>query len=188
MNRYILIFIVIFFTGCSTPKFYSEIKSTYESYQTLVSEYGKEAVSKSSFDPHKLVMKKLSSYLQDSNHIIYHYAISTKKWQGNEFSGVVFDIENNKYYYVTNSEKRPRKIQMDTIYKHPDNNYYKFIIDNYRQGKIEYLKKLGEASRHSGIGTWEVIYDIDLSTNSVQKHTFRDILFLDNKPLIELEK
>ncbi len=174
--------------GCSTPKFYNEIKSTYESYDTLVSKYGKEAVSESSFDPHKLVMKKLSSYIQNSNHIIYYYSRSTRKWKGKEFSGVVFDVENNKYYYVTNSEKRrPRKIQIDTVYEYPDANYYKFIIDNYRQGKIEYLKKLGEISGHSGIRSWELIYDIDLNSNTVQKHTFEDILFMDGKPMMDVE-
>src|SRR5690554_1004343 len=87
MKYFVLSIIAILFIGCGTPKFYNVIKSTYESYDSLVSEYGKEAVRKSSFDPHKLVMKKLSNYLQDSNHIIYHYAISTRKWQGNKFSG-----------------------------------------------------------------------------------------------------
>lgn len=173
--------------GCSTPKFYNEIKSTYESYDTLVSIYGKDAVRKSSFDPHKLVMKKLSSYIQNSNHIIYHYSRTTRKWKGNEFSGVVFDVENNKYYYVTNSENRPRKIQMDTVYKYPDDNYYKFNIDNYRQGKIDYLKKLGEISNHSGYRTSEVIYDINLKSDTMQRHTFEDFLFLDGKPVFDAQ-
>jgi len=31
---------------------------------------------------------------------------------------------------------------MDTIYEYPNDNYYKFIIDNYREGNIEYLKNL----------------------------------------------
>jgi len=184
----ILFLIVLYFCyGCSTPKFYKEIKSTYESYDTLISKYGKEAVSKRSFDPHKLVMKKLSGYLQHSNHIIYHYSRTTRKWKGNEFSGVVFDIENNKYYYVTNSEKQPRKIQVDTAYKYPEDNYYKFIIENYRQGKIEYLKKLGETSNISGYRTNEVIYDIDLKSETIQKHMFRDFLFMEGKPILGIE-
>jgi hypothetical protein len=91
MKYYILFFISLFFIGCSTPRFYPEIASTYENYDTLVSKHGKEAVSKSSFDSHKLVMRKLSSYLKNSDHIIYHYSRTTRKWRGKEFSGVVFD-------------------------------------------------------------------------------------------------
>lgn len=106
MKPYILlVFVVSLLASCGTPKFYDEIKSTYENYDALVAKYGKESVTKNTFDPHKLVMKKLNNHLQKANHIIYHFSPTTRKWKGKEFSGVVFDVENNKYYYVTNSEK-----------------------------------------------------------------------------------
>lgn len=187
MKYYILFLISVFFIGCSTPRFYPEIASTYENFDTLVSKHGKEAVSKSSFDPHKLVMRRLSSYLKNSDHIIYHYSRTTRKWRGKEFSGVVFDALNNNYFYVGNSENRPRRIQVDTVYKYPDDNYHKFIIDNYREGKMEYLQKLGEAAGHSGIRSCELIFDINLKTNTIQKHMFRDFLFMEGKPVLDVE-
>src|SRR5690606_9910787 len=102
MKRYILLLFVISLISCGTPKFYNEIISTYPE--------GKQDdyIMKSSIKPHKLVLRKLEKSLKNSNHIIYHYAPDAT-WYSKEFSGVVFDVENNKYYYVTNSEKRPRK-------------------------------------------------------------------------------
>jgi len=76
---------------------------------------------------------------------------------------------------------------MDTIYEYPNDNYYKFIIDNYREGNIEYLKKLGELSNHSGYRTGEVIYEIDLNSGSKKREVFKDILFLNGKPILEVE-
>lgn len=167
--------------GCSTPKFYNEIISTYPE--------GKQDdyVMKSSIKPHKLVLRKLEKSLKNSNHIIYHY-VPEATWYSKEFSGIVFDVENNKYYYFTNSRNRPRKVQVDTVYKYSNDNYYKFIIENYCQGKIDYLKKLGKISNHSGYRTSVVIYDINLKSDTIQRYTFRDFLFLDGKPLIEIEE
>jgi len=187
MKLTILIILVISIISCGTPKFYNEIKSTYESYDFLVSKYGKEAVNKSSYDPHKLVLNKLSSYLHNSNHIIYHYSRTTTKWKGKEFSGVVYDVDNNKYYYVYNNEITPRKIKVDFVYMNQDDNYYKFIIQNYLKGKIDYLKKLGEFSNHSGYRISEVIYDINLKYDTIQKHVFSDFFFMDGKPTLDIE-
>lgn len=186
MKYFILIVFAFSVISCKTPKFYDEIKSTYDSYDVLVVKYGKESVRRSTYDAHKLVMKKLSPYLQNSDHIIYHFSPASK-WKGREFSGAVYDVDNKKYYYVNNHSGSSEIVHVDTVYKYPEENYYKFIIDNYREGKIEYLKELGEKSNHSGIRTWEVIYDVDLRSGVEQKHTFRDFLFIDNKPLQDIE-
>lgn len=188
MKYYILLFISLFFIGCSTPRFYPEIASTYENYDTLVSKHGKEAVSKSSFDSHKLVMRKLSSYLKNSDHIIYHYSRTTRKWRGKEFSGVVYDVDNKKYYYFKNSEEHPRKLSVTENYPYPNDNYYKFVIDNFRKGRIDYLKKLGEASNLSGIRTTKVIYDINLRKGTNKRYNFRDFLFMNGKPTRDVEE
>ncbi|MCF6167976.1 hypothetical protein [Lutibacter sp.] len=161
--------------GCATPKFYQEILSTYPK--------GKkdDFILKSSISPHKIVFKSLKDELKNSSHIIYHFSPNAE-WYSKEFSGVIYDVDNNRYYYFENSNKHPRKITVSEEYPYPEDNYYKFVIDNFRNGKIDYLKKLGEISGHSGYRTNEVIYDINLKKNSYNRYTFEDFLFMNGKP------
>jgi len=68
MKYFIMSIVAIFFISCGTPKFYSEIISTYPE--------GKQDdyIMKSSIKPHRLILHKLEMSLKNSNHIIYHYA------------------------------------------------------------------------------------------------------------------
>lgn len=167
--------------GCTAPKFYTELISTYPS--------GKkdDYVMNSSISPHKLVLNALKDKLQNTAHIIYHYA-PNPEWDSKEFSGVVYDVENDKYYYFENSKEHPRKLSVSENYQHPDDNYYKFVIDNFRKGKIDYLKKLGEISNLSGYTAHEAIYDIDLKNGTNKRYTFGDFLFMNGKPTKDVNK
>jgi len=166
--------------GCTTPKFYTEITSTYPK------EKKDDYLLKSSIKPHKIVFRTLEDKLKNSKHIIYHYAPNAE-WDSKEFSGVVYDVDNNKYYYFENSKKHPSKLIVSDVYQYPNDNYYKFVIDNFRNGKIEYLKKLGEISGHSGVRTEEVIYDINLNEKKSNRYVFQDFLFMNGKPTKDID-
>lgn len=175
-TRFIITCMLILLSlGCVIPKFHPEIVSTYPE--------GKkdDYIMKSSISPHKIVFRTLKSRLKNSEHIIYYYSPDAE-WYSKEFSGVVYDVNNYKYYYFENSEKQPRKLIVSESFPYPDDNYYKFVIDNYRNGKIDYLKKLGEASNHSGYRTSEVLYDINLNTGKSNRYVFKDFLFMNGKP------
>lgn len=175
-NRILLSAVIILICfGCKAPKFYTELVSTYPS--------GKQDdyIMNSSISPHKLVLNALKEELQNTKHIIYHYAPDSE-WNSEKFSGVVYDVENDKYYYFENSKEHPRKLSVSEKYQYPDDNYYKFIIDNFRDGKIDYLKKLGETSNLSGYTAHEAIYDIDLKNGTNKRYTFGDFLFMNGKP------
>ncbi|PVW13108.1 hypothetical protein [Marixanthomonas spongiae] len=149
MKYIALIFYIILFVSCSTSKFYSEVSSLNDSYRNeLVEKYGKDAVKRNSFDPHKLVLKTLKERIQNTDHIIYHYS-PLPKWKSKEFAGVVYDVDNSKYYYLENSEERPRKIVVDTVYDYPNDNYYKFIIDNCH---VQVISATGQVDFNFSIG------------------------------------
>lgn len=182
MRKIVIVFGVICFilSSCSSPKFFTEIKSTYKSKEDLVKEYGVESVSKSKFDPHKLILSKLSEKLKKTNHIIYYYS-PENTWNSDKFYGAIFDVQNNKYIYFENKENRPRKLIITDTFEYPDDNYYKFVIEKFREGKIEYLKKLGN-NNISGVRTIEIIYDINLTSEKTKKITFQNFLFMNGKP------
>lgn len=167
----LLLFIICF--GCTNPRFYSEVLTAYNK------EVNGAAIL--SNDQHKLVFKSLDDELKNVEHIIYHYS-PYPEWNSKQFSGAIYDLSNDKYYYFENSKKHPRKLAISEKYPYPKDNYHKFIIDNFRNGKIDFLKKLGEISGHSGIRTREVIYDINLKEKSHDRYTFEDFLFMNGKP------
>ena len=165
-----MIVTTFFLFGCSTPKFYSEIASTYPG-----------GLKKSKFGPERMILNHLQSELLLTERIIMHYS-PFPEWDSSLFSGVVYIPEIQKYYYYRNSEENPRDLIVTTFYSSPKDNYYKFIVENYLEGRTEYLQKLGEISNHSGIRTSEVIYDIDLTTGKYLRYVFRDFLFMNGSP------
>ena len=171
-NILISFVVMLTFSNCKAPKFYEEI-SKFEQEAGL------------NFNPYQLVLKEINKKHETSNHIIFQYS-PKPEWNSKEFSGVIYDVDQNNYYYFKNTEKKPKKIIVKESYPFPEDNYYKFVIDNYLNGKIEYLQKLGEASQLSGITTTNVIYDIDLSLEKVKRFTYKDFLFMDGKPTKEL--
>lgn len=166
--------------GCTTSKFYAELISTYPT--------GKQDdyLMNSSISPHKLVLNKLKDELRNTQHIIYHYS-PYPEWNSKKFSGVIYDVEMDKYYYFENSEEHPKKLSVSEKYQYPDDNYYKFVIDNFRKGKIDYLKKLGETSNLSGYTAHDAIYDIDLKKGISNRYTFGDFLFMNGKPTNDIK-
>ena len=161
--------------SCSPPKFYNEIESTYEK------EINRNLFMNSAINPHKIIFKTLKKELKDSKHIIYLYSPSSN-WDSKVFSGAVYDIDNNMYYYFNNSESRPLKLTVSQTHSYSDDNYCRFVIDNFINGNIGYLKKLGQISNHSGIRTEQVIFDVNLSEGKSSKYTFSDFLFMNGKP------
>jgi len=167
--------------GCTTPKFYAELTSTYPK--------GKQDddVMNAPISPHKLVLNALRDELQNTEHIIYHYS-PYPEWDSKEFSGAVYDVEKDKYYYFENSKEHPKKLSVSENYQYPNDNYYKFVIDNFRKGRIDYLKKLGETSNLSGYTAHDAIYDIDLKNGTSKRYTFGDFLFMNGKPTKDVEE
>ncbi|WP_133240861.1 hypothetical protein [Marixanthomonas spongiae] len=72
-------------------------------------------------------------------------------------------------------------------YPYPNDNYYKFVIDNFRNRKIDYLKKLGEISNLSGYTANESIYGINLKSGAKKRYTFRGFLFMNGKPTRDIK-
>ena len=174
MKKRILIssILLLAFVSCSSPKFFKEINSTYNT---------EEGSKRSSFDPHKLVLNKLEKELKNTDHIIYYFSPSND-WNSNVFSGALFDMDSKLYFYFENTKNNPRKVKISRVFGFPNDNYYKFVIDKYMEGEIEYLKKLGK-SNISGVRTTQTIYDIDLIGSKVKKETFKNFLFLNGKPI-----
>lgn len=184
MKYFKFLFLLFSLVGCSTPKFYNEIVSTYPP--------GKQDdyVMGSSIQPYKIILRKLINDLKDSHHIIFHYTIDPE-WYSKGFAGAVYDVDQKKYFYFSNSDRHPRKVEVDTVYKFPDDNYYKFVIDKYRTGEIGYLKELTKGTLISGFWADDVIYEIDLKSNLKRREVFEHILFMDGKPFdpkLETEK
>lgn len=178
MKKHILFLILttaLICCSCAPPKFYNEIESTYQK------EVNRSFLLNSSMKPHKIIFKTLKKELIDSNHIIYFYSPDSN-WDSKVFSGAVYDVDNNMYYYFNNSESRPLELTISHTHSYSGDNYYNFVIDNFRNGKIGYLKKLGQISNHSGIRTEQAIFDVNLREGKSSNYTFRDFLFMNGKP------
>ena len=174
MKTNILLSLILTLTlsSCKAPKFYEQ-----------VSKFENEAGV--NFNPYKLVLNEFEKMHGTSDHIIFQYS-PKPDWNSKEFSGVIYDVDQDEYYYFENTEKNPRMIILKSEYPFPQDNYYKFVIDNYMKGKIDYLQRLGETAQLSGITTTNVIYDIDLNSDKVERFTFKDFLFMNGKPTTEL--
>src|SRR5690606_24560174 len=102
------------------------------------------------------------------------------------FRGFIYDVDNNLYYFVSNSDSLPKNIEVEDVKYFEEYDYYMFVINNYRNGKIEYLQELGKLSNDSGYRTKEVIYDIDLMNKKYKRYVFDDFLFMNGKPNIDV--
>lgn len=173
--------IVLICFGCATSKFYPEVISAYSLARQV------DSVPKLTLTTHKIILRKLKEELKNVDHIIYLYS-PYPEWNSKKFSGVVYDVDNKRYYYFKNSKEHPRKLSVTENYPYPNDNYYKFAIDNFRKGRIDYLKKLGKASNLSGIRTTTVIYDINLKKGTNKRYTFQDFLFMNGKPTTDVEE
>ena len=177
----VIVVIAIVFTSCSTPKFYKEIQSTYPQ------EERDDIKLNISFKPHKLILKELQQKFDNTNHIIFHYSPSSD-WTSVVFSGFIYDVDNNLYYFVSNNDTLPKNIEVENVKYFEEFDYYMFVINNYRNGKIGYLQELGKLSNHSGYRTKEVIYDIDLTKKKYKRYVFDDFLFMNGKPNIDVQQ
>ncbi|MCH4824590.1 hypothetical protein ML462_15560 [Gramella lutea] len=167
----ILFILILTFSNCKSPKFYNEL-SKFESETGL------------NFKSYKLVLKELDRKYQTSDHIIFQYSL-IPEWNSNEFSGVIYDVDLNEYYYFENTKKKPRRIIIKEEYPFPEDNYYEFVIENYMNRKVDYLQKLGESSNLSGITSTNVIYDINLNTGNIDRFTYKDFLFMEGEPKVD---
>ena len=160
---------------CAPPKFYNEIESSYQK------EVNRSFLGNSPIKPHKIIFKTLKKELINTKHIIYCYS-PDPSWDSKVFSGAVYDVDNKTYYYFKNSESRPLELTVSQTHYYSDDNYYSFVIDNFINGKIGYLKNLGQISNHSGIRTEQAIFEVNLREGKSSKDTFSDFLFMNGKP------
>src|SRR5690606_42071780 len=117
----ISLLLILVCLGCTTPKFYTEIESTYSK------EKKDDYVSKSSIKHHKIVFGALKDKLKNSEHIIYHYAPNAE-WNRIESSGVVYDVDNSKYYYLENSIEHPHNLIISDVIKYQNDEYNNSMI------------------------------------------------------------
>jgi len=159
------------FFGCSTPKFYNEVKSTFVKPNN-------DIIKLQGTPNEKLVLKRLEQELKTTEHIILVYVPSTS-FSNDSFISLVYDFDNRRYYYV---DAENGKLLVKPEHINPKDDYRKFVLQKYLGGKSDYLKELGEVSNHSGVQTTEAIYDIDLKNNNVKKVTYKSFLFMNGKP------
>ena len=165
INKYILISICLLFLGCTTPKFYSELKSTYNGKKTDTRE-------------DKEVLKKLKTELNNSSHIIYVY-MPDYTAASDMNRGFIYDVDNAQYYNIIFNEGKNIDISKT---EYPKGTYEIFIIEKYLIGEYDYLKKLNEKYFTSKGKTTNTIYDINLKTNEYKRFVFYNFPFEDGKP------
>ena len=183
MRKYLLfiILIILICWSCATPKFSDAIKSTY------LNEINPVFPLKSQGNPHSKVFKTFRNELKNSKHIVYLYA-PNNDWNNKDFSGAIYDVENSKYYYFQSNLSNSLKMTVIQNYSFPDDNYYRFVIDNFINGKKSYLEELGQISNHSGVRTKQIIFDLNLRTGKSVKFIFKDFLFMNGKPTKDIDK
>ena len=165
INKYILISICFIFLGCSTPKFYSELKSTYKDKKIDTRE-------------DKEVLKKLKAELNNSSHIIYVYMPGYTA-TSDMTRGFIYDVDNAQYYNIIFNGGKDIDIS-ETEYQ--KETYEIFVIEKYLIGEYEYLKKLNEKYFTSKGKTTNTIYDINLKTNEYKRFVFYNFPFDNGKP------
>jgi hypothetical protein len=156
--------------SCSTPKFYKEIKSTYN---TTVN---KEKVIYSK-DIHRDVLKLLTKALENTNHIIYFQeGIPTDNIKKPDYNIMIWDLDHQKYYTVVYRESG-KQILFNEVPNTSQNQYFEFVRDYFLNNECDSLKNMGLESNHSGIRISHTIYEINLKENNINECSFWDIHF-----------
>ena len=176
------LFVLFIFYGCSTPKFYNELHSAFLKDTPPSGNY---KISEKRMT--RRVLRKNCRHLKNSNHIILLVALYSE-WNTKKFMGAVYDVTNEKYYSFDNGKNPLKRLIITEEDFHTIDDSFKFVIKNYIEGKVEYIKKLGELGVTSGINTTETIYEINLKEEKNEIHSIKSILFMDGKPTIDIEE
>ncbi len=161
-----LITSLLFNSGCSSPKFYKEVKSLYNK-QKLVRYNTKNDINKELF-------RKLENKLSESNHIIYYYQPDYSTSDKN-FKGIIYDIENGIYFYIKGLSIN--NIIIDTI---PNSTYSEYELENiniFMNNQTEELTSRGENCDYSGINIYDNIYEINLEKKTKNKFYFKNYYY-----------
>jgi len=159
-------------SSCSTPKFYNEVKRIHIDY------------GEKSYDKHnKLILQEFTKLPINTNHIIYHY-VHWGLYEPILFGALIYDVDNNKYYTVQNSEEHPDIMNISNI-EVQKNDYQSFVLSKYLNGEIDYLIWLGNNHMKSGPIPIEAIYDIDLKNKVYKRFLYQNIDFLYGMPYLE---
>lgn len=166
-NHLILFLIVILFiSGCNSPKFYTEINSLY-----FKENLTKKPLKK---DINKEILKKINKKLTITNHIIYYYQ-PDYSLSNNNIKCIIYDVENNIYFYVKGLNID--NIIIDTIPNLPFSNYQQENINLYINGKTEKILNKGENCDYSGVNIYDVIYEINLVEKQKSKFYFKNYFY-----------
>lgn len=165
--------------SCGSPKFYNEIKSLYKEENnderdnidsnTLFIYNTKDT------NIDKLFLKSVEDDIKHTNHIIYFY-VPDNSIPIQKYYGVIYDVDHTLYYILA-YEKSNKNVVLKTISDSLNDEYYKFVFENYLNNNCHYLKELGELSDHSGVRTYQAIYEVNKKDNKINKCVFRDIFF-----------
>lgn len=166
------------FTACTAPKFYKEIKEI-DKEQINRSKEDRRIweIKKDHIDIDKYFLRFLKEELKDTNHIYYWCLPMMDNAGFDRIDACIYDVDNNKYYYLTNNDYFSKKINIQDVSEEMVLLYYKIIYEHFTNGNCEKLKALGELGTDAStlLGT-QAIYEIDLKNNFIKKCSFLEIL------------
>lgn len=173
-----LLFVVV--SSCTTSSLYKEIDRQVEEVNRIDSNVIKW---KGYWNPAKKAFKKLRGKLKESNHIIYIY-IYIWQYAGmypldrTFYMALIYDVDQEKSYkiYVRDTKKGKMKIQP----KDMDFMFEKFLLKNYLENKVDYLKSIQNNSTEwvdDFYGGYS--YILDVKKNRKMKYVILEPIFFD---------
>jgi hypothetical protein len=164
-NKSLILFLALFTIACQSPKFYKEVRALYP--KNRVSNFKKE-------DYDRLTFVQLHLELKRTNHIIYYYQpdYSLKEYK---FKGIVYDVDNQKYYFIERFTKD--HIKIDTISGSLFSKYQLKNMNMYIEGQKDKLSQLGNNCYYSGINIHDYIYEIDLVEKKQSSFIFNNYFY-----------
>lgn len=144
------------FLSCSSSKFNKRIENINPEYSY------KEIYSESS-NHSKKILKKLKAELSHVTHIAILYIPQKAISESRPYSSVLYDFDNNLYYFIEGYDKNISYIQKDIK---DTSTYYKVIFDSYFNRDLADLIRYGEIPSSYNIFAKEAIIDISLNDKS----------------------
>jgi hypothetical protein len=162
MKKFIL-FIFLTFLGCKSVNYHKELSKV--SSINLNNKYQKD------------IFYKLNNSLKDSKSIIYYYQPSFN-FDSNDFSGVIYDLNSSKFYYI-NIENN--KIEINESSNNPYSNYHKNNILLYLDNNQFKFTSISDSCFYSGPKIYDHIFEINLENTCSNK----EVIFKNFYPCLE---
>ena len=159
----ITILIILFFFGCKSIDFHKQICKV--SSINLNDKY------------HRNIFSKLKESLKDSEKIIYYYQPNFT-FDNNDFSGIVYDLKYNKFYFI--NFKNDNLLMSET----PNNSYSKYQKNNillYLGDGQDKLISISDSCQYSGPKIFDYLYEINL----IDKNQNKEFVFKNFYPCID---